>query len=112
MFDRVSSEYGWSDDQILDTPVRRLRQISAAIAERLDFKALVAESHVEWQTKVLASYVAAIAPSGKGAKKLLAHVDALSMRPRPEKDPEEKAKELPDTRAVMVAFGGKLEAEE
>lgn len=107
----MSSEYGWSDDRILDTPVRRLRQISAVIAERRDQQARIAESYIEWQTKVLASYISAIAPSKKGAEKLLERVDALSMRATA-KTASEKVQELPDARAVMLAFGGKLDAEE
>jgi hypothetical protein len=55
----VSKEYGWSDDQILDLTVRRFRQIVAAIRRRLFLQRRDEISLMTWQTRQLASFVAA-----------------------------------------------------
>lgn len=67
-FDLISSEYGWSDEQILDTPVTRLRQVVAAIYRRQKWALRARGALVEWQTKALASVIAATVPIAQGKK--------------------------------------------
>lgn len=57
-FDLVSSEYGWSDEQILDLPLIRLRQITAAISRRKYMRQREENTRVSWQTRALAQYIA------------------------------------------------------
>lgn len=64
----MSSEYGWSDEQILDLSVRRLRQIVAAIRRRQLLRRREEISLFSWQTRQLASFTAAgyMTEKGKG----------------------------------------------
>lgn len=55
----MSKEYGWTDDQIMDLPVVRFRQIVAAIRRRLYLRRREEISLTSWQTRQLASFIAA-----------------------------------------------------
>lgn len=57
-FDLISKEYGWTDDQIMELPIRTLRQKIAAINRRLYMKRREEISLVSWQTRQLASFIA------------------------------------------------------
>jgi hypothetical protein len=57
-FDLVSSEYGWSDEQILDTPLCRLVQISSAISQRKDDEFYVRTRVIEWHARAVSVVVA------------------------------------------------------
>lgn len=57
-FDLISKEYGWTDDQIMELPIRTLRQKIAAINRRLYMKRREDISLVSWQTRQLASFIA------------------------------------------------------
>lgn len=58
-FDLVSTEYGWTDDVILDLTVRRFRQIVAAIRRRQYLRRREEISLVSWQARQFTSYIAA-----------------------------------------------------
>lgn len=57
-FDLVSSEYGWSDEQIGNLPVARLRQIVATIQSRKFIKDRQDRINTSWSTRTIASYIA------------------------------------------------------
>ncbi len=59
VFDLISSEYGWDDDQILDKSLRRLRQIIAAISLRKNQYHREQRLIASWQTRSLAMVMAA-----------------------------------------------------
>lgn len=62
----ISTEYGWTDEQILDVPLCRLRQMTTAIAQR---QYLADKSHrrlMSWQTRTIAQFIAATVKVEKG----------------------------------------------
>jgi hypothetical protein len=54
----VSREYGWTDDQILDLPVRRFRQIVAAIRRRQFLRRREEIQLMSWQTRQITTFTA------------------------------------------------------
>lgn len=60
--DLISSEYGWSDDQILDLTLARLRQITTAIQQRRYLEHRQERLIASWQTRTLAQFVALTIP--------------------------------------------------
>jgi hypothetical protein len=58
-FDLISSEYGWHDEVILDLPMRRIRQIVAAINVRKLSEQTEHRKIVSWQTRSIAMVMAA-----------------------------------------------------
>jgi len=58
-FDLISSEYGWTDEEIYNLTFTRFRQIVAAIERRkyLDYRQQ--STLISWQTRNLAQYIAA-----------------------------------------------------
>lgn len=58
-FDLVAKEYGWSDDQIMDLPVVRLRQIIAAIHRRQLMERRQAITLNSWMTRQITTFIAA-----------------------------------------------------
>lgn len=83
--DAISSEYGWTDDTILDLTLARLRQILAAIAERTYARLHREDERTEWQTSRLAEFTARLHTSGRAQKALLAEAASLKMRREPTK---------------------------
>lgn len=57
--DSISSEYGWTDDVILDLTFCRFRQILTAIAQRQYESKRNQDLQVSWQVRTLATYIAA-----------------------------------------------------
>lgn len=57
-FDLLASEYGWSDDQILDLTLGRMRQVREVIWERLAEDRRRALKDKEAEVKTLASFMA------------------------------------------------------
>jgi len=66
-FDLISSEYGWTDDQILDVTLGRLRQIRDVLFERRAEERDQQIDLVEAQTRQLAASIFSAAGSRKGA---------------------------------------------
>lgn len=54
----ISSEYGWSDEEIYNLTLRRLRQVTAAINRRRYFEDRKQRTLVSWQTRTLAMFTA------------------------------------------------------
>ncbi len=105
-FDLVASEYGWSDDQILDLTVARLRQIVQAITVRQASFDKRNRAYITWQTKELSSFIAAAgSSSAEQADALMGAVSKISMDPADEV--EEAPKEnLPGSyERAMSLFG-------
>lgn len=66
-YDLVSSEYGWTDEQIGELALGRFRQTVAAIQLRRWRDQRDEASRVSWQTRTLAQYIAAGYMIQKGA---------------------------------------------
>ena len=66
--DLISSEYGWSDDRILDLTLERLRQVRDVILERLAEQQRQAADLVERQTVAIMQAVHAAAGNSKGVE--------------------------------------------
>jgi len=62
----VSSEYGWTDEQIGELPLARFRQISSAIQIRRYTTAREENSRISWLARNIATYIAAGFEVGKG----------------------------------------------
>ena len=58
-FDLISSEYGWSDEKILDLTLARMQQIVAAITVRKSQAIRDRKLEVSWHVRTLASFIAA-----------------------------------------------------
>lgn len=54
----ISKEYGWTDEQIHNLTLRRLRQVTAAIRKRQYADDRRERTMVSWQTRTLAMFVA------------------------------------------------------
>jgi hypothetical protein len=78
-FDLISAEYGWTDDQILDLTIARLRQIRDVILERQgeDRRADLTVREVELRTTT--QFIAAAA----GSKQLVSQADKVRLLPPP-----------------------------
>lgn len=96
----ISAQYGWTDETIFDLHVGRLRQVSAAIEERLKIEAEVRAADVEWSTKTISQFVAAAAMTGKGKSNPLAKEAAAIEHPllkaRGRERREARTSETPD----------------
>lgn len=87
-FDLISSEYGWSDDQILDLTMARMRQVREVIMERQGEARRQALADKQNELQILASFIASSAGHKDGvaaAKKisLLAEPEAKAAQPIP-----------------------------
>lgn len=58
-YDIVSAEYGWSDEQIGDLPLKRLRQVVAAIRSRKFLASRDDNSRFSWLGRHLGALIAA-----------------------------------------------------
>lgn len=70
---------------ILGLPIRRLRQITKVIAQRLDATERLKRAYITWQTKALAGFIAA---GSMGGDQLVKQAQQLSMEPEDDKPPE------------------------
>lgn len=83
-FDLIASSYGWTDDQILDLTMARLRQVREVIWERQaeDWRRDLTVREVELRT--LASFIAGAAGNRAGVREAAA-IRLLPDEPRPVK---------------------------
>lgn len=65
----MQSEYGWRDEEVMETAVCRLRQIVANIESRQKGERQYQQTITEWQTKTLAAFIAASVPMEKKGQK-------------------------------------------
>lgn len=98
-FDLIAGEYGWTDDQILDLTLGRMRQIREVIWERQeqDRRRELRVREIELQT--LASYIAASGGSKEGVR------SASKIRLVPPLAGEKDVKMIPYEKARRM-FGG------
>ena len=78
--DLVQSQYGWSDRAVLDLPVCRLRQITANIEFRRKNERLHRNTITEWQTRTLASFIAATVDTQGKRNPLAEEADKIRLR--------------------------------
>lgn len=97
-FDLISAEYGWTDEQILDLTLARMRQIREVIGIRqsVDLRSRVRLEEAKVQQLVAATHAAA--GNKKGAKA------ASAIRFLPDTEEERKAKVISTAEATRV-FG-------
>lgn len=79
MFDQVSAEYGWRDEEILDIPLARLRQISDTIARRQELLRYEQLKIAEWQARSIATFVASAAGAWGDSSELVQAAQELSI---------------------------------
>lgn len=65
-YDLVQSEYGWTDEQIGELPLVRLRQITAAIQRRKFLVNREENSRFSWMARNIAQFIAAGYMIGEG----------------------------------------------
>lgn len=93
---------------VLETPVRRLRQITAAIRLRLMAGQRQTAMLAEWQTKALASFIVATSWGDKKDKeKLMGALDDLTALPRRRASTEAPSSEpqVGSSERLMMLFG-------
>jgi hypothetical protein len=103
LFDLISAQYGWTDDQILDTTFQRLRQIHEVIMERQNEEHRQTLRDRTEEIRLLGQIFAA--PYGD---KLMAQAAQVSLLPPEPVKPGQLPKErpLPDTDTLMRMFSG------
>lgn len=69
-FDLISNNYGWTDDQILDLTLQRMRQIREVIFERRAEARRLDLRDKESELRILASYMAQNKKAAKQAEKI------------------------------------------
>lgn len=75
----MSSEYGWTDEQIGELPLARLRQVTAAIQMRRYAAAREENARFSWLARNLAGFIAAGYMVEKGKEnKALKHAGKLA----------------------------------
>ena len=79
MVDLVTSEYKWTDSEVLDLTIRRLRQIKEVIDERRSIEDLQRRVYLEWQTKTLAQFFVAACQDQKAADAVLEAAAGISL---------------------------------
>jgi hypothetical protein len=99
-FDRISAAYGWTDDQILDLPFGRVRQVHDVIVEREGEQQHLDLMIRSVELRTLCQYVAAAG----GGQKLLDTARAVSLLPDEER-PKPAVREIPFATAMRM-FGG------
>jgi len=100
-FDLIASEYGWTDDQILDLTPARLRLVSEAVGRRLfresGHRAMLSELHA----KAIVNGLAGLAQSKKGSKGIQKYAKSLRFWTR-----DDEVEELPSTASIKRMFPG------
>lgn len=75
----MSSEYGWTDEQIGELPLARFRQISSAIQIRRFSSGREENSRISWLARTISTYIAAGYMVGEGKEnKALKHAGQLA----------------------------------
>lgn len=92
-FDLIAKNYGWTDDQILDLTLVRMRQIREVIFEREAETRRQSLSDKETELRILASYTARSNEALKSAQR-------IALLARPKDKPV-----LPDFDRAMSLFG-------
>jgi hypothetical protein len=99
-FDLISSEYGWTDDQILDLTLTRIRQVREVILTR---QGETREQDLTVEERKLQALVGAI-HAAAGNKKGAAAAQEIRLFER--SDGQKPQREVPRTEAVLAQFGG------
>ena len=79
MFDLVAEQYGWRDEEILDLPLCRLRQIADTIRRRQELERHERLKLIEWQTRHISKFVASTAGVWGDASELVQAAAELSI---------------------------------
>lgn len=90
---------------VLELPVRRLRQVTAAIRRRMRAEQLFQATLIEWQAKTISSFVVAVSMADpKGKKSLMGELEKLTLlRDAPEKP---KVSQVASSERLEQMFGG------
>jgi hypothetical protein len=90
----------------MDLTLKRVVQITQAIAERRDDTELVKRLYIEWQTKVLAAFIAHTAMDGESAKALSREAAKLRMLDDEEETAESLEPQVGSYEALVGGLGG------
>jgi len=97
-FDLISSEYGWTDDQILDLTLSRLWLVQEMILDRKREEQMWQATMLEQHAKATLGGMVALTWDRKAARSLQKYAQKLQFVKRP--------KELPSFEQVKRLFGG------
>lgn len=100
IFDLVSKEYGWTDDQILDLTIGRLRQVTDAISVRRQARWRETLIVLQEHARVIVGGMAGTAFSQKAADGIIRYAERLRLVA----DEDDDMKRLPKTRDVERLF--------
>jgi len=100
VFDLIQSEYGWSDDQILDLTLPRLRMVVEVIDSRLREERRTDLMKLELQTKAILAGLGVAAQSKGQLSYLRKLISKLSFVP-------DREEELPSMEAVEAMFSAR-----
>lgn len=93
-FDLIAQNYGWTDDQILDLTLSRMRQIRDVIWERQGEERRLMLRDKEVELQILASFTA----QTDKAQRLAARISLVK--------PPKSEPSMPSTERVLGLFGG------
>lgn len=96
-FDLIASEYGWTDEQILDLTLARMRQIREVVLRRRDAEFRKTVRLEEIKVRHLVSATFAAARNKKGAQQA-ASIEFM------ERDETEKKRTVPTIRQISRMF--------
>lgn len=100
-FDLISSEYGWTDDQILDLTVSRLRLVQDVILMRKGEEFVERASLAEAHAVAIVGAMPALAQSPRSGRSIQKYIKKIRLFER-----TKKKKELPSYESVKRLFGG------
>src|SRR3990167_9274508 len=99
-FDLLSSEYGWTDEQILDLTLGRLLRCVRAVNARRTAEFRQQVRLTEEHARLIVNALAGLAQTKKAGQAIESFARKLSLLP-----PEERKPELPSTATVERLFG-------
>ena len=99
-FDLISSEYGWTDEEILELTLGRLHQIMEAVMARRGREFEERVRIAEAQSKAIVGAMPGLAFSTKASKAVAKYARKLEFLPP-------KKKELPSTEALEELLSGR-----
>lgn len=79
LIDMYQTEYGWSDEVVLNLTLRRAVQIKESIEQRRELLKWEQYKLLEWQTQILATMVANTVEDNKARKTLVEYAGSISL---------------------------------
>lgn len=97
-FDLISSEYGWTDDQILDLTMSRMRMVQEVILMRRNEELFLMGQLAEAHAVAIVGAMPSLAHDPRSGRSIQKYVKKIRLVQRP--------KQLPSFESVKRLFGG------